>query len=134
MNISSNKLNGAIPTELSAVVPANSTCTHFPVSGSPKPSSWFFVAVVAVGDLSDAAYRKTRARFPAGPRPVLLSRREHVSMRDAGHRHRSWVIVRGKDREISVDLVSRGWGKDGRSSSREKRRRRRKEKKKKMCI
>ncbi|KAG8047395.1 hypothetical protein GUJ93_ZPchr0008g13127 [Zizania palustris] len=95
------------------------TRARFPGSGfgSPEPSSGFFVAVVvdgemvlAAGDLVDAAYRKTRARRPPGSRPVLLSRREHVAMRDAGRDggHRSWVTVRGKEREISVDLVSRG--------------------------
>ncbi|KAF0919827.1 hypothetical protein E2562_031685 [Oryza meyeriana var. granulata] len=103
------------------------TRSRFPGSGSPEPSSGFFVAVVVdgemvlvAGDLSDAAYRKTRARRPTGPRPVLLSRREHVAMRDAGlgRGHRSWVTVRGKEREISVDLVSRGRGRD--RSSREK--------------
>uniref|UniRef100_A0A0D9X899 Uncharacterized protein n=1 Tax=Leersia perrieri TaxID=77586 RepID=A0A0D9X899_9ORYZ len=72
--------------------------------------------VLAAGDLSDAAYRKTHARRPPGSRPVLLSRREHVAMRgDAagggGRGHRSWVTVRGKERQISVDLVSRGRGK-----------------------
>ncbi|XP_052165236.1 uncharacterized protein LOC127782196 [Oryza glaberrima] len=109
------------------------TRARFPGSGSPEPSSGFFVAVVvdgemvlAAGDLSDAAYRRTRARRPAGPRPVLLSRREHVAMRDAGRGgrgHRSWVTVRGKEREISVDLMSRGRGRDtgsSGSSSREK--------------
>uniref|UniRef100_J3MTC4 Uncharacterized protein n=1 Tax=Oryza brachyantha TaxID=4533 RepID=J3MTC4_ORYBR len=76
--------------------------------------------VLAAGDLPDAAYRKTRARRPAGPRPVLLSRREHVAMRDTGRcrGHRSWVTVRGKEREISVDLVARGRGRD--RSSRDK--------------
>ncbi|KAG8087556.1 hypothetical protein GUJ93_ZPchr0010g8801 [Zizania palustris] len=103
------------------------TRARFPGSGSPEPSSGFFVAVVvdgemalAAGDLSDEAYRKTRARRPPGPRPVLLSRCEHVAMRDAGRcrGHRSWVTVRGKEREISVDLVSRSRGRE--RSSREK--------------
>ncbi|RLN04118.1 hypothetical protein C2845_PM13G18410 [Panicum miliaceum] len=89
---------------------------RFPGSGSPEPSSGFFVAVVvdgemvlAAGDLPDAAYRRTRARRPPGSqRPVLLSRREHVSLRDAGAgrgcSHTTWVTVQGKEREISVDL------------------------------
>ncbi|GJN03620.1 hypothetical protein PR202_ga21085 [Eleusine coracana subsp. coracana] len=93
---------------------------RFPNSGSPEPASGFFVAVVvdgemvlAAGDLPDAAYRRTRARRPSGPRPVLLSRREHVSLRNAGAggsggRHTTWVSVGGKEREISVDLVARG--------------------------
>lgn len=96
---------------------------RFPGSGSPEPSSGFFVAVVvdgemvlAAGDLPDAAYRRTRARRPSGPRPVLLSRREHVSLRDAGagrgRSHTTWVTVQGKEREISVDLVARGRGRD----------------------
>lgn len=96
---------------------------RFPVSGSPEPSSGFFVAVVvcgemvlAAGDLTDLAYRRTRARRPSGPRPVLLSRREHVSLRDAGagrgRSHTTWVNVQGKEREISVDLVARGRGRD----------------------
>jgi hypothetical protein len=96
---------------------------RFPGSGSPEPSSGFFIAVVvdgemvlAAGDLPDAAYRRTRARRPSGPRPVLLSRREHVSLRDAGTStgcgHTTWVNVGGKEREISVDLVARGRGRD----------------------
>ncbi|CAO2206850.1 unnamed protein product [Urochloa humidicola] len=97
---------------------------RFPGSGSPEPSSGFFVAVVvdgemvlAAGDLPDAAYRRTRARRPPGsPLPVLLSRREHVSLRDAGagrgRSHTTWVTVQGKEREISVDLVARGRGRD----------------------
>lgn len=96
---------------------------RFPGSGSPEPSSCFFVAVVvdgemvlAAGDLPDAAYRRTRARRPSGPRPVLLSRREHVSLRDAGagrgRSYTTWVNVQGKEREISVDLVARGRGRD----------------------
>ncbi|KAL5232338.1 hypothetical protein ABZP36_031114 [Zizania latifolia] len=103
------------------------TRARFPGSGSPEPSSGFFVAVVvdgemalAAGDLSDAAYRKTRAKRPPGPRPAILSRCEHVAMRDACRcrGHRSWVTVRGKEREISVDLVSRGRRRE--RSSREK--------------
>jgi hypothetical protein len=98
------------------------TRARFPSSGSPEPSSRFFVAVVvdgemvlAAGDSPDMAYRRTRARPPPGPRSVLLSRREHVAMRDAGRGrgHRTRVNVRGKEREISVDLVSRCRGKDG---------------------
>ncbi|PUZ51643.1 hypothetical protein GQ55_6G204600 [Panicum hallii var. hallii] len=97
---------------------------RFPGSGSPEPSSGFFVAVVvdgemvlAAGDLPDAAYRRTRARRPPGSqRPVLLSRREHVSLRDAGagrgRSHTTWVTIQGKEREISVDLVARGRGRD----------------------
>jgi hypothetical protein len=96
---------------------------RFMGSGSPEPSSGFFVAVVvdgemvlAAGDLPDAAYRRTRARRPSGPSPVLLSRREHVSLRDAGagrgRSHTTWVTVQGKEREISVDLVARGRGRD----------------------
>ncbi|KAL6647346.1 hypothetical protein ACP70R_014783 [Stipagrostis hirtigluma subsp. patula] len=103
---------------------------RFPRSGSPEPSSGFFVAVVvdgemllAAGDLPDAAYRKTRARRPPGPRPLLLSRREHVAMSDAGtgrgRSHTTWVTVRGKEREISVDLVARGRGRE-RDAVREK--------------
>ncbi|CAO2191580.1 unnamed protein product, partial [Urochloa humidicola] len=92
---------------------------RFPGSGSPEPSSGFFVAIVvdgemvlAAGDLPDAAYRRTRARRPPGTqRPVLLSRREHVSLRDAGagrgRSHTTWVTVQGKERQISVDLVAR---------------------------
>uniref|UniRef100_A0ACD5Y0X0 Uncharacterized protein n=1 Tax=Avena sativa TaxID=4498 RepID=A0ACD5Y0X0_AVESA len=70
--------------------------------------------VLAAGDLSDTAYRKTRARPPPASLSMLLSRREHVAMRDADHgrSHRTWVNVRGKEREISVDLVSRFRGKD----------------------
>ncbi|KAG2635044.1 uncharacterized protein LOC120660660 [Panicum virgatum] len=92
---------------------------RFPPSGSPEPSSGYFVAVVVdgeiavvAGDMAEEAYRKTRARRPPGPGPVLVSRREHVSMRDAGagRGHRTCVLVRGKEREISVDLVSRGQG------------------------
>lgn len=87
---------------------------RFPPSGSPEPCSGYFVAVVAdgemavvAGDMAEEAYRKTKARHPAGPAPVLVSRREHVAMRDGGRGHRTCVIVRGKEREISVDLVSR---------------------------
>ncbi|OEL32869.1 hypothetical protein BAE44_0006111 [Dichanthelium oligosanthes] len=111
---------------------------RFPGSGSPEPASGFFVAVVvdgemvlAAGDLPDAAYRRTRARRPQGaaPRPVLLSRREHVSLREAGagrgRSHTTWVTVQGKEREISVDLVARGRGRDkgaaaGRGKEKEK--------------
>jgi hypothetical protein len=83
--------------------------------GSPEPCSGYFVAVVVdgemavvAGDMAEEAYRKTKARRPPGPGPVLVSRREHVSMRDGGGRgHRTCVVVRGKEREISVDLVSR---------------------------
>ncbi|XP_047073125.1 uncharacterized protein LOC124682496 [Lolium rigidum] len=97
------------------------TRARFPTSGSPEPSSGFFVAVVvdgemvlAAGDLPDRAYRRTRARPPPGLRSALLSRREHVVMRDTGYGrgHRTSVNVRGKEREISVDLVSRCRGKD----------------------
>ncbi|OEL37125.1 hypothetical protein BAE44_0001858 [Dichanthelium oligosanthes] len=95
---------------------------RFPPSGSPEPSSGYFVAVVVdgemavvAGDMAEEAYRKTKARRPPGPGPVLVSRREHVSMRDGGgggggRGHRTCVVVRGKEREISVDLVSRGQG------------------------
>jgi len=105
---------------------------RFPGSGSPEPSSGFFVAVVvdgemvlAAGDLTDVAYRRTRARRPPGSqRPVLLSRREHVSLRDAGagrgHSHTTSVTVQGKEREISVDLVARGRGRDNGAASRDK--------------
>ena len=105
---------------------------RFPGSGSPEPSSGFFVAVVvdgemvlAAGDLTDVAYRRTRARRPPGSqRPVLLSRREHVSLRDAGagrgHSHTTSVTVQGKEREISVDLVARGRGRDKGTAGREK--------------
>ncbi|CAO2201984.1 unnamed protein product [Urochloa humidicola] len=102
---------------------------RFPGSGSPEPSSGFFVAIVvdgemvlAAGDLPDAAYRRTRARRPPGTqRPVLLSRREHVSLRDAGagrgRSHTTWVTVQGKERQISVDLVARGRGRDKEGAS-----------------
>ncbi|XP_062192840.1 uncharacterized protein LOC133896282 [Phragmites australis] len=102
----------------------NLSRARFPGSGSPDPSSGFFVAVVvdgemvlAAGDLLDAAYRRTRARRPPGARlPILLSRREHVSLRDAGpgrgRSHTTWVTVRGKEREICLDLVARGRGRD----------------------
>ncbi|XP_062194416.1 uncharacterized protein LOC133897641 [Phragmites australis] len=92
---------------------------RFPSSGSPEPSSGYFVAVVVdgemavvAGDMVEEAYRKTKARRPPGPCPILISRREHVSMRDGnnGRGHRTCVTVRGKEREISVDLVSRGQG------------------------
>ncbi|GJN34002.1 hypothetical protein PR202_gb22633 [Eleusine coracana subsp. coracana] len=97
---------------------------RFPPSGSPEPSSGYFVAVVVdgemavvAGDMADEAYRKTKARRPPGPGPVLVSRREHVSMRDAGNGggrgHRTCVVVRGKAREISVDLVSRDRDRQG---------------------
>ncbi|XP_066382318.1 uncharacterized protein [Miscanthus floridulus] len=88
-----------------------------PSGGSPEPCSGYFVAVVVdgemavvAGDMEEEAYRKTKARRPPGPAPVLVSRREHVSMRDGGsggRGHRTCVVVRGKEREISVDLVSR---------------------------
>lgn len=93
---------------------------RFPPSGSPEPSSGYFVAVVVdgemavvAGDMADEAYRRTKAARPPGPGPVLVSRREHVSMREGaggggGGGHRTCVVVRGKEREISVDLVSRG--------------------------
>ncbi|CAO2169214.1 unnamed protein product [Urochloa humidicola] len=103
---------------------------RFPGSGSPEPSSGFFVAVVvdgemvlAAGDLPDAAYLRTRARRPPGSqqRPVLLSRREHVSLRDAGagrgRSHTTWVTVQGKERQISVDLVARSRGRDKEGAS-----------------
>ncbi|KAL6846153.1 hypothetical protein ACP4OV_023601 [Aristida adscensionis] len=92
---------------------------RFPGPGSPEPSSGYFVAVVVdgemavvAGDMAEEAYRKTKARRPPGPGPVLVSRREHVSMRDGGggRSHQTCVVVRGKEREISVDLVSRGQG------------------------
>uniref|UniRef100_A0A0E0M189 Uncharacterized protein n=1 Tax=Oryza punctata TaxID=4537 RepID=A0A0E0M189_ORYPU len=88
---------------------------------SPEPSSGYFVAVVVdgemalvAGDMAEEAYRKTKARRGPGPDAVLISRREHVSMRDGGHGrgHKTFVNVRGKEREISVDLVSRGHSKD----------------------
>ncbi|ONM21801.1 hypothetical protein Zm00014a_015140 [Zea mays] len=95
---------------------------RFAASGSPEPVSGYFVAVVvdgemavAAGDMAEEAYRKTRARRPpgpgSGPGPALVSRREHVSMRDgAGGGHRTCVVVRGREREIAVDLVSRAQG------------------------
>jgi hypothetical protein len=92
---------------------------RFPPSGSPEPSSGYFVAVVVdgeiavvAGDMAEEAYRKTKARRPPVPGPVLVSRREYVSMRDGGGGHRTCVTVRGKAREILVDLVSRGQGKE----------------------
>ncbi|BAT08090.1 uncharacterized protein [Oryza sativa Japonica Group] len=97
------------------------TRARFACPGSPEPSSGYFVAVVVdgemalvAGDMAEEAYRKTKARRGPGPDAVLISRREHVSMRDAGHGrgHKTFVNVRGKEREISVDLVSRGHGKD----------------------
>ncbi|KAG8056760.1 hypothetical protein GUJ93_ZPchr0002g26315 [Zizania palustris] len=97
------------------------TRARFASPGSPEPSSGYFVAVavngemaLVAGDMAEEAYRKTRAQRPTGPDAVLISRREHVSMRDGGHGrgHKTCVNVRGKEREISVDLVSRGHGKD----------------------
>ncbi|KAF0904546.1 hypothetical protein E2562_035441 [Oryza meyeriana var. granulata] len=66
------------------------------------------------GDMAEEAYRKTKGQRAPGPDAVLMSRREHVSMRDGGHGrgHKTFVNVRGKEREILVDLVSRGHGKD----------------------
>ncbi|KAF0925634.1 hypothetical protein E2562_017210 [Oryza meyeriana var. granulata] len=60
------------------------------------------MALVA-GDMAEEAYRKTKAQRAPGPDAVLMSRREHVSMRDGGHGrgHRAFVNVRGKEREIS---------------------------------
>ncbi|KXG35635.1 uncharacterized protein LOC8054736 [Sorghum bicolor] len=100
-----------------------------PSGGSPEPSSGYFVAVVVdgemavvAGDMAEEAYRKTKARRPPGPPPALVSRREHVSMRDGGRGHRTCVVVRGKEREISVDLVSRAaaQGQQGREKDRER--------------
>ncbi|VAI32792.1 unnamed protein product [Triticum turgidum subsp. durum] len=97
------------------------TRARFASPGSPEPSSGYFVAVVVdgemavvAGDMTEEAYRKTKAQRPTGPGHVLISRREHVSMRDGGHGrgHKTCVKVRGKEREISLDLVSRGHGKD----------------------
>uniref|UniRef100_A0A0D9XDR4 DUF868 domain-containing protein n=1 Tax=Leersia perrieri TaxID=77586 RepID=A0A0D9XDR4_9ORYZ len=97
------------------------TRARFASPGSPEPSSGYFVAVVVdgemalvAGDMAEEAYRKTKARHPQAPDAVLISRREHVSMRDGGHGrgHRTFVNVRGKEREISVDLVSRSHGKE----------------------
>ncbi|VAI18041.1 unnamed protein product [Triticum turgidum subsp. durum] len=97
------------------------TRARFASPGSPEPSSGYFVAVVVdgemavvAGDMAEEAYRKTKAQRPTGPGHVLVSRREHVSMRDGGHGrgHKTCVKVRGKEREISLDLVSRGHGKD----------------------
>ncbi|RLN08034.1 hypothetical protein C2845_PM11G19450 [Panicum miliaceum] len=67
----------------------------------PHAASGYFVAVVVdgemavvTGDMAEEAYRKTRARRPPGPGPVLIPRREHVSMRDAGggRGHRNWLF------------------------------------------
>ncbi|KQJ90244.1 uncharacterized protein LOC100838527 [Brachypodium distachyon] len=98
------------------------THARFACPGSPEPSSGYFVAVVVdgemavvAGDMAEEAYRKTKAQRPQGPGHVLVSRREHVSMREGGHGgrgHKTCVIVRGKQREISLDLVARGHGKD----------------------
>uniref|UniRef100_A0ACD5YF87 Uncharacterized protein n=1 Tax=Avena sativa TaxID=4498 RepID=A0ACD5YF87_AVESA len=97
------------------------TRARFASPGSPEPSSGYFVAVVVdgemavvAGDMAEEAYRKTKAQRPPGPGHVLVSRREHVSMRDGGHGrgHKTCVTVRGKERQISLDLVSRGHGKD----------------------
>ena len=94
---------------------------RFACPGSPEPSSGYFVAVVVdgemavvAGDMAEEAYRKTKAQRPAGPGHVLVSRREHVSMRDGGdgRGHKTCVNVRDKEREISLDLVSRAHGKD----------------------
>ncbi|CAN6195942.1 unnamed protein product [Urochloa humidicola] len=107
---------------------------RFPPSGSPEPSSGYFVAVVVdgemavvAGDMAEEAYRKTKARRPSGPGPVLVSRREHVNMRDGagagaggGRGHRTCVVVRGREREISVDLVSRGQGQGQAKEQRER--------------
>ncbi|CAL5074312.1 unnamed protein product [Urochloa decumbens] len=109
---------------------------RFPPSGSPEPSSGYFVAVVVdgemavvAGDMAEEAYRKTKARRPTGPGPVLVSRREHVNMRDGaaaggGRGHRTCVVVRGREREISVDLVSRGQGHGGQGQAKEQQRER----------
>uniref|UniRef100_J3MXG0 DUF868 domain-containing protein n=1 Tax=Oryza brachyantha TaxID=4533 RepID=J3MXG0_ORYBR len=69
---------------------------------------------LVAGDMAEEAYRKTKARRGPGPDAALISRREHVSLRDGGHgrARKTFVNVRGKEREISVDLVSRGHGKD----------------------
>ncbi|XP_066399433.1 uncharacterized protein [Miscanthus floridulus] len=99
-----------------------------PSGGSPEPCSGYFVAVVVdgemavvAGDMAEEAYRKTKARRPPGPGPVLVSRREHVSMRDGGGRgHRTCVVVRGKQREISVDLVSRAAAQGGQGRERDR--------------
>ncbi|XP_047050231.1 uncharacterized protein LOC124655369 [Lolium rigidum] len=98
------------------------TRARFASPGSPEPSSGYYVAVVVdgemavvAGDMPEEAYRKTKAQRPAaGPGHVLVSRREHVSMRDGGHGrgHKTCVTVRGKERQISLDLVSRGHGRD----------------------
>ncbi|XP_006661230.2 uncharacterized protein LOC102705282 [Oryza brachyantha] len=97
------------------------TRARFACPGSPEPSSGYFVAIVVdgemtlvAGDMAEEAYRKTKARRGPGPDAALISRREHVSLRDGGHgrAHKTFVNVRGKEREISVDLVSRGHGKD----------------------
>jgi hypothetical protein len=99
---------------------------RFPPSGSPEPSSGYFVAVavdgemaVVAGDMAEEAYRRTKARRPPGPGPALVSRREHVSMR-GGRGHRTCVVVRGKEREISVDLVSRGQAARGQGREKER--------------
>ncbi|KAF0918672.1 hypothetical protein E2562_025601 [Oryza meyeriana var. granulata] len=65
------------------------------------------MALVA-GEMAEEAYRKTKAQRAPGPNAVLISRREHVSMRDGGHGrgYKTFVNVRGKEREILVDLVS----------------------------
>jgi hypothetical protein len=60
--------------------------------------------------MAEEAYRKTRARRPPslGSSPALFSRREHMSMHDgAGGGHWTCAVVRGGEREIMVDLVSR---------------------------
>ncbi|KAF0894137.1 hypothetical protein E2562_034874 [Oryza meyeriana var. granulata] len=97
------------------------TLARFTCPGSPEPSSGYFVAVVVdgemalvAGDMAEEAYRKTKAHRAPGPDAILISRREHVSMRNGGQgrRHKTFVNVHGKEREISVDLVSRGHGKD----------------------
>ncbi|KAF0905814.1 hypothetical protein E2562_008864 [Oryza meyeriana var. granulata] len=94
---------------------------RFACPGSLEPLSGYFIAVVVkgemalvAGDMAEEAYRKTKAQRALGPDAVLMSRREHVLMRDGGHGrgHKTFVNVRGKEREISVDLVSRGHGKD----------------------
>ncbi|GJN16119.1 hypothetical protein PR202_gb03076 [Eleusine coracana subsp. coracana] len=95
---------------------------RFPNSGSPEPASGFFVAVVvdgemvlAAGDLPDAAYRRTRARRPSGPRPVLLSRREHVSLRNAGaaaaagRSRRTWGLSVSVDGERVLHVRRLRW-------------------------
>ncbi|WOL06431.1 hypothetical protein Cni_G15165 [Canna indica] len=97
------------------------TRASFPPGGGPEPAARYFVAVsvdgemlLVAGDLTEEAYKKTKAQRPPAC-PALISRLEHVVMGDLGDGRRSYrtrARLGGREREISIELGAKDKGKE----------------------